>query len=225
MKFLFRWAFRLLILMLVLGIGALLLKDTIIKEITVKRLRDETGMDVRIGKMHVRLFDSIVSLEQVVVYNGAEFGGAPLLDVPDLHLEYDWDALVRNKLHLRLLRIYLREIHVVENQHGQNNMQEFLRRLRDTPSVSRPGGQGGGGGDLMFDRIDVLNLSAGKVRYTNMRFPKRNHENEVGIRNEMIQNVRTPEDLTAIVMKVLLRAGITIYLDQHTTNRPRGAIL
>jgi hypothetical protein len=224
MKFLFRWAFRLLILTLVLGIGALLLKDIILREITVKRLRAETGMDVRIGKMSVGLLNSEVSFENLVFYNTAEFGGAPLFEIPDLHIEYDREGMVHQKFQFKLLRINFREINVVENQQGKNNMQEFLHRLRATPSTSKPAQRAGGGDAWKFDRIDLLNLSAGKVRYTNMRFPKRNQESDVGIRNEMIPNLRTPEDLAGVLLKVLLRAGITVYLDQHTTNRARSLL-
>jgi len=52
---LFRWALYLFILLVVLIVAAILSLDTIAKQVVQSRLRAETGMDVKIGKMDIGL--------------------------------------------------------------------------------------------------------------------------------------------------------------------------
>ena len=52
MRFLFRWAYRLLILSIVLAFGLFLTKDALAKWWIVSEFR-ENGMDAKIGRAHV----------------------------------------------------------------------------------------------------------------------------------------------------------------------------
>lgn len=206
-KFVFRWAFRLLLLAVVLAIGALLLKDNIARNLTEERIRRDTGFDTRIGKLEFSLFSPRVSLENVVMYNPAEFGGSVFLDIPDLHFEYDRKKLALGKLHLTFLRLTLDEFHIVENQQGRTNLLDVLHKVAPeilgsaAPSADR----------YRFAGLDTLNLSLDEIRYTNLRFPKRNQALKLGIRNDLTHNLRSEQDLAAVIFKVLLRAGITFY--------------
>src|SRR3954466_6450091 len=87
-KFIFRWAFRFLILAIVLVVALLLLKDQILRSVVESQIRKATGMDVKIGALQVGLTRPVFNLENFVLYNTAEFGGGPFLDVPELHLEF-----------------------------------------------------------------------------------------------------------------------------------------
>src|SRR5258708_17164575 len=113
MKTLFRWAFRLLILLVVLLVAAVLLMDTIVRAVAENALRRQTGLDVKIGKFEVGLLNPKVTIENLVIYNSAEFGGSPLIDMPELHVEYDRDALFANKLHFKLVRFNLAQLNIV----------------------------------------------------------------------------------------------------------------
>ena len=88
-KWLFRWLFRLLILLVVLVVAAILLLDTIAREVTEHRLQQQTGLEVRIGRMRVGILEPKLTIENLVIYNSAGFGGSPLLDAPELHVECD----------------------------------------------------------------------------------------------------------------------------------------
>ena len=116
MKFLVRWMFRLFLLGLVLVVSLLLLKDTILKSVAESRLREATGMEVSIGRLEVALDRPVLRIENLVIYNSAEFGGSPLLDLSFLLMEYDFEALRDGHFHARLLRLELKELHIVESQ-------------------------------------------------------------------------------------------------------------
>jgi hypothetical protein len=208
-KFVFRWAFRLLLLAVVLAIGAVLLKDEIARNLTEERIRRETGFEAKIGKLEFSLFSPRVTLENVVMYNPADFGGSVFLNVPDLYFEYDRKQLALGKVHLKFLRLTMTEFHIVENQQGRTNLIDVLHKvapeLLGTPSASSD--------RYRFAGIGTLNLSLDHVRYSNLRLPKRNQEVKLGLKNDLTHNVRTEQDVAGILFKVLLRAGITVYTD------------
>ena len=212
-KFIFRWAFRLLILAIVIVVALVLLKDTIIKNIAESQIRKSTGMDVKIGAMHVGLTRPVFNVENFVLYNTAEFGGGTFIDVPDLYLELVPDAK-KGELRFKIVRMNVRELNIIENMQGRTNITSVTGAL-DTLQKSRTNSN-----EAVFKGIDTLNLTVGKIRYINMRAPKRNQEFNLALQNEVVLNVRTWEDMAAIIFKVLLRAGVAIYFDVPATNPP-----
>lgn len=214
-KFIFRWAFRFLILAIVLVVALILLKDTIIKSVAENQIRKSTGMDVKIGAMHVGLTRPVFNVENFVLYNTAEFGGGTFIDVPDLYLEMLPDAK-KGEMRFKIVRMNVRELNIIENLQGRTNITSVTGAL-DTLQRNRTNSK-----DPVFKGIDTLNLSVGKIRYINMRAPKRNQEFNLALQNEVVLNVRTWEDMAAIIFKVLLRAGVAIYFDQPApvTNAP-----
>lgn len=216
-KFIFRWAFRFLILAIVLVVALILLKDQILRSVTETQIRKSTGMDVKIGALHVSLTEPRFNLENFVLYNTAEFGGGTFVDIPDLHLEFYPDASKR-ELRFKLVRMNVRELNIVESLQGHTNIGNIAGAL-GAFEAGRTNSR-----TAVFKGIDTLNLSIGKVRYINMRMPKRNQEISLGLQNEIVQNVRTWDDMAGILFKLLLRAGISIYFDPPTvvatTNTP-----
>jgi uncharacterized protein involved in outer membrane biogenesis len=207
MKFLVRWAFRLFLLLIVLLVALVLLKDVLLKSFATHRIRLKTGMDVKIGHMELGLFTPTLTMERLTLYSPAAFGGAPFLDVPDLHLQYDPKALLRFKLHLNLVRLSVTEMNIVEAQNGQTNLVLLLNELE--PPAQAPGLFSRWLG-LQFAGIDALNLTLGKVSYTSLRHPGEPTEIKVGLKNEIITGVKSIADVRNLVMTLAFRKGITI---------------
>ncbi len=206
-KFIFRWAFRFLILAIVLVVALLLLKDQILKSVAESQIRKATGLEVKIGSMSASLTRPVFTMENFVLYNSADFGGGPLLDVPDLHLEFHPDSTRRQGFHCRLVRMNVRELSIVESADGRTNITSIVGALeRLSPGRTNRG-------EFSFQGIDTLNLSVGKVRYMSLRQPRQNQEINLALQNEVVQNVRSWNDMAGVLFKVLLRAGITIFLD------------
>lgn len=212
-RFVFRWAFRLLLLIIVLVIGLLLLKDTIVRSLAEQHLRRKTGFETKIGKVDVGLLDPKFTLENVVIYNPPDFGGSKLLDAPEIHLEYEPGKLVLGKVHLTFLRLKLRELNIVESG-GRTNLLEWFSKATPGATGTR-GGQKSAGYSL--SGVDLLNLSIGLVRYNNLERPKRSQEIKLNLENQLLRNVSNEEDFLKILFKLLFRAGITIYPE----DRPR----
>lgn len=208
-KFVFRWAFRLVLLAVVLVIGLLLLKDKIARNMVEERIRADTGFEAKLGKLEFSLFSPRVTVENLVIHNPAEFGGSVFLNAPDVHFEYDRSKLALGKVHLKLLRLHLVELHIVEGLNGRTNLIDVLQKV--APELLPGGGTKGAG--YSFGGIDTLNLSLDEVRYSNLRLPQRNQVVKLGLKNDLSYNVKSEQDVAGVLFKVLFRAGITIYAD------------
>jgi hypothetical protein len=122
---LFRFALYLFIVFVVLVVAGILLLDTIAKEIMQSRIRAETGMGAKIGKVSIGLLSPTVTVENFKLYNTPEFGGSQCLDVPELHVEYDVRAARTGKIHLKLVRFNLAEVDVLQDKRGHSNFDQL----------------------------------------------------------------------------------------------------
>ena len=200
-RFIGRWAFRLIILMVVVATALLLLKDTLIKSLTESRLRAATGLEIRIQRMELGLFSPTMTIEGFRLYNPAEFGGSPFIDLPELHVQFDRKALANRTLHLQLVRLNLAEVHVVDNLAGQRNLDFFQEKLRASAPTNLPSST------LAFAGIDMLNLSVGKLKYTNLRRPDLGRDVNIGLKNEIVTNVKSTSDLSGLLLKIIWQSA------------------
>lgn len=208
MKFLFRWLFRLLVLLIVLIVAGVLLLDTIVREVAEYRISNATGLEVKIGKVDVGILNPRVTVEHFVLYNTAAFGGSPLLDVPELHVEYDRPTLFSAKPHFQLVRFNLARLNIVEDIRGNVNLDLLEKRLQPPPrNGSAPAKKNAA--PIQFPRIDTLNLTLGRATYRSMRQPNQVDELKMNIRNQVLTNVVSGQDLAGVGTAILLRNGIS----------------
>ena len=207
MKCLFKWVLRLAVLGVLLLVGLLLSLDSIFKALVERQIRNGTGMDVKIGKFAVGLFSPVITIENFKLYNPAEYGGTPFLDIPELYLEYDRAGLARRTLHVKLMRLNLAELNVVKSDAGHTNLVSLQPA---SPSrTPRPE-------EWIFTGVDVLNLTVGKVRFLDLKNLRRNQEFNANLQSQIFKNVKTTADLYGILLMIWLRSGAV--LSSRTAN-------
>jgi len=208
MKFLFKWLFRLFLLAVVLLAVFFLSLDTVLRVVAQHNIRAQTGLEAEIGRFHLGLFEPVVHIENLRLHNPPAFGGTPLLSIPEIHAEYDRAALAAGRIHVTLLRFNLGELDIVKNEQGQTNLFALGLTL---PTKEAAGGAATAEfkkrTGLEFQRIDVLNVSVGAVKFIDLQDQRRNREQKIGIENQIIKNVRTPADLAGLAVLVALRSG------------------
>ncbi|MBC8094234.1 MAG: hypothetical protein H7Y43_00330 [Akkermansiaceae bacterium] len=207
MRWLFKWLLRLVLLAVVLIALFVAFKDSVFALLAEHRIRSQTGMEVKIGKLSSGIFTSVVTIEHLQLYNTPEFGGALFLNIPELHLEVDPLSLAQNRLRLKRVRFNLAEINIVRNAAGQTNIMSFMEEQK--PGSNRKGKSRTENllGDLTFDGIDVLTLSLGKARFIDLKDPSKNREVNVDMQNQDFKNVQAEGDAYAILFMIWLRSG------------------
>jgi hypothetical protein len=212
MKWLFKWFLRLALVVIVLGVIAYFAKDPILRLVIEKRIRSETGMEAQIGKFSSGRNGAAtyVTLENLKLYNTAEFGGGLFLDLPELHIECDPVALAQSKLHLTVARLNLAELAIVKNTAGKTNLlalQTFLTRGGATTNGAPIHFNG-----IEFQGIDVLVLSLGRARFVDLKDTRNNREIPVNLDKQAFTNVKSEADVYGIAIMLWLRSGGTLSL-------------
>jgi len=202
-KWLFKWVLRLAFLTVVAVILLLVFKDTILRKVTEHRFYQATGMDVKIGRLSTRLDG--VTFENLKIYNTPEFGGTEFLVVPELHVEFDTEALAAQKIKIKLMRFNLAELDVVKNQAGQTNLVTMLAQM--PKGKLAPHGIHVGSKKFEFESIDVLNLSLGRMRLIDLKNRKNDRDVEINADNQVFNNVKTEADVYSILFLIWLRSG------------------
>lgn len=209
MKWLFKWVVRLVVAVVAIAVLLLVFRDTILRGVVERELQSQTGMEVKLGKISSGFFSPVVTLENLKLYNTAEFGGGLFLDVPELHLEFDSAALARQKLRVTLMRCSIAEVAVVRNEAGQTNVLNLLAKA--SGGVSKSGAVRFSGKQFQFERIDALNLSLARARFVDLKNPRNNHESRVNMQR-LFRQVQGTNDLNGILTMIWLDSGGTFAL-------------
>lgn len=209
MKKILKWFFALVLLLAVLVVVFLLSLDSILRVVMENRIRAQTGMDAEIGQFHLGLLEPVVTIKDFKIHNPPDFGGTPFLNIPEIHVEYDRDALRNGLIHVTLLRFNLGELDIVKNEAGQTNLFSLGVTLpaKGTKAGSKEMEELKKRTGLEFAGIDVLNVSVGEARFIDLKNPDNNREQKFGIDNLVIKNVKSPADLTGLAVLVALRGG------------------
>ncbi|MBI5802145.1 MAG: hypothetical protein HZA92_15650 [Verrucomicrobia bacterium] len=223
MKFLLKWAFRLFVLLLALLAILALSFDTIVTSFAEGKLRKQTGLEVRMEKLELRPWSGRARVEKLVLYNPPEFGGGPLVNVAELRVEYDPALARERKLHLTSLRFDLAELNIVLDKDGQSNLDgvrrtvEKIRRGQRVAKTNAP---------IEFAGLDMMNLTLGKATWTDLRTSGTPREFNLGIRNEVVQDMKDSKEVVAKLTPILVRAGLAFFgvgqpvMEPAPTNRP-----
>ena len=177
--------------------------DWLVKRSMMIALGRATGGDVQIQRVQVGFRQGMFHVEQLRLLNPPAFGGGPMLDLPEFYMAYDQAAAVTNALHLKEVRVNLAEIGIVIDARGRTNLLSLgggLKKLSDsqTNKISK----------LNFTGIDKLTVTLGQVTTVDLRQPGHTNVIRLGLRNEVLRNVRTEADLMPLVIKLLLSGNL-----------------
>ena len=208
MKRIFKWLLGLFLLAVVLVVIFILSLDSILRVVAEHNIRRQTGMEAEIGRFHMGLIDPVIQVENLRIYNPKNFGGTPFIDIPEIHVEYDKPALTSGELHLTILRFNLGELDIVKNEQGETNIfsmgvtvpsKEDLKKNKGMAEFKKRTG-------LNFAGIDVLTVSVGTFKYIDLKDPKNNRTQVVGLENVPLRNVKVEADLVGLILDVMLHS-------------------
>ena len=202
-KRLWRWGLRVALVSVVVCVALLVFKDALLKSFFQNRLRKEIGLEVRIEKLHAGVLSPTLAIQNLKILNGAEFGGSSLLDIPEITLEYVLAEALSGKLHLTRLRFHLAEAHLVKSKSGKMNV-DWAEDIdpASTPTSAKPKT------GFEFKGIDQMNVTLGKVFYSDQQDSTNDQEFDLSVKNEVVTNITSEADLTNWLMTYLVKKGV-----------------
>ncbi len=212
MKTFWKWTLRLGLVFVVFVVLVVLMFDRIVRNMAVSRIRAQTGMEATIGKLELHFLKPGVRLERLKLMNTPEFGSSTFLDLPELTVELDRDALSARELHIKNLQLNLAELNIVVNKAGKTNTTALQERADQMKKE---------GGDKKsekkrnqappeFKGLDKANVCLGTLRYTDMRDPDATRSFNFGVTNMVLENIKSKEELVPQLFIALLRSGVNL---------------
>ena len=210
MKKFLRWLAIALVAFIVLVVVAFLCIDPVVKKIAEKRIHKETGMIAEIGKLHIGFVDQSLTVTDFKLLNPPEFGGGPLVELPELHVQYDVDAMRSNIVHLRFVKIDMARLHIVENKEGKRNVDVLVSQApkKKGPVTSPTSSTNVPSLPFQFGGIDKLEVTLGETKYSSDKFPERSFDRNLGIKNEVFKDIKNEQDLETVGIVIALKAGV-----------------
>ena len=202
MKKLFKWVFRLVLIVLALLAVLILCRNPILRAVAEQQVRRETGMETILGRVRVDLRSPIVRLENVRLISPPEFGGGLFLDLPEVWLEYDSVALLFRRIRLRRVGFRLDEIRLVRTAEGRTNLEMFRERLAQAGLAGRLAHW-----DWQYDGTEAVAFSVGRLKYLDAREPGKSEEVYVGVRDVTVKRLRSGEDILVALARLAESRG------------------
>lgn len=167
------------------------------------------GLPLRIKSFRVGVFKTAIEGRGLLLMNPAGFSDRVMMDLPQIDVDYDGAAFFKGKIHLRRLRLDLKEFQVIRNEQGQLNLDSLkplqkakIEKAREAPAPKKSSSPS--------FQIDGLELKIGKVvfRDYSVGTPPRITEFNVGV-DERYRNVQDPSVLAGlIVTRALVKTTI-----------------
>jgi len=136
-------------------------KDLIVKISVEKGVEFATGLKIGIRSMNVGIFKTAVRIKGLKVFNPRQFKDRLMVDMPEIYVDYDLPAILTGNIHLKNLRINLKEFVVVKNQKGELNLNS-LKVAGGGKEGEKPAGKDG---KEIKMQIDLLELKIDKAFY------------------------------------------------------------
>ncbi len=184
--------------------GVVLAKNQIAKASVVGAARALTGLNLTIGRLDVGIMNQRLVVADLRLGNPASFKDPIMVDLHELYVNYDLAAMMQKRVHLRELRIDLREFYIIKNTDGTLNL-DALKPAEDKdkkPAASK-------GGQLPV-QIDTLHLRLGKIVYKDYSAGGSPSTQEFVLNlDETYQNVTDPKSIVPLIIgKVLMNTTI-----------------
>jgi hypothetical protein len=172
-------------------------RNILARFIVIHGIKKTCGLGVHIGKLNIGLPN--ISISNLKIYNPPGFKDRVLADIPEVYVDFDLPAFFKKQVHLRKIKLEIKELNVILNEQGKLNVNS-LALLMPKPGTGKP----------PEVKIDELALKINKVSYKGY-FPVagvKSREFDPNI-DETLHNVTNPSKVAAeILQRILFRAGI-----------------
>ncbi len=100
-------------------------KDVLIKVSVEKGVYIATGLPLKMQGFRVGILRTLVSIKGLKLYNPKGYADKVMLDMPQIHIDYNLIPTFKGKLHFQDMRINLKEFYVIKNKDGEVNLNSL----------------------------------------------------------------------------------------------------
>jgi hypothetical protein len=193
------------IILLVLLIG----RNFFIKLGVQAGVKNVLGLKITIDKLNVGLFQSVVRIEGLTIYNPEGFKEETLAEAPLIYIDYELSSILKGEMHCTKIEVDIKEIIIIKNNKGEINLNSLKAIESDSDDTSTETDQEKK--EEIEIKIEKLVLTLDHVRfvdYSRRRKPKE-RKIRVGIDHEEFENLNSVEEIVrVIILKTLISSGL-----------------
>ena len=196
--------------LVILAIVALLViaRNVIVKNAVSAGVKAVTGLQLDIKRMNIGFIKTLIGIEGLKLYNPAGYKDPVMVDIPEVYVDYNLGAFLKKKVHLKEVRLNLKEFVVVKNEKGELNL-DSLKAVQSAKEKKEPSPKKEKGAIPEF-KIDLLRLKIGKVVYKDYSKGDKPKVSEYNINiDEEFKNITDPQALgQLIVAKAVMNTAL-----------------
>ncbi|MFA6078967.1 MAG: hypothetical protein WC779_04390 [Candidatus Omnitrophota bacterium] len=199
-----RSIFAFIIVVLVAALIIPALKDKLVKISVENGVQVITGLKLKMGQLNVGVFKPIVSIKNLIILNPPGYRDEMMLDMPEIYVDYDLGSIRQGRIHLREIRLHLKELLVVRNENGELNL-DSLKVVKAQKAGKKPGEGDAKKAPPII--VDNLSLKIGKVVFKDYSKGPKPSINEFNMNiDEEYQDIEDAYSLVSIVVSRSLRS-------------------
>ena len=182
-------------------------RDMIIKISVEKGVEMVTGLKLHMGSFRMSLIASSVRIGNMKIYNAPQFKDKVMADFPEIYVAYDLPAIIGGKIHLKKVRLDLKQFIVVKNEKKELNLNSLKVVKAQTRGVKAESE----GSPMPPIQIDVLELKIKQALYKDYSRSSTPSVKEYNVNlDERYTNITNPYALVSlIVVKALSNTAIS----------------
>lgn len=199
-------------------------KDLLIKSAVEKGVELVTGLRLEVGAFRVGVFKNIISIKNLILFNPPVFKDRTMLDMPEIYVDYDMASFLGGKVHLREIRVHLKELVVVKNETGELNLNS-LNVVKAQKEKIPPAEKTQAAAGAPQIQIDSLRLKIGKAVYKDYSGGGEPSVKEFAVNiDEIYTDIRDPYSLVSLIVVRSLSKTAISNLANFDINSLKGAI-
>jgi len=185
-------------------------KDLIVKVAVEKGVQAATGLRLSMRGLSIGLIKTLVDIDGLELFNPKGYEDKIMIDMPEIYVNYDLPAIMKGKIHLKEVRIDLKEFVVVKNEKGELNL-DSLKVVQEQKEAKKPVAKKEEKGKAPEIQIDSLQLKIGKVLYKDYSKGGKPSVQEFNINlDEKYSNITDPNKLVSLILvKALMNTTIS----------------
>lgn len=194
---------RILIIIVIVLVGLAVVKDFLIKTAITTMGPKVVGAKIEIGGFSLGLLTQKIRITNFKLYNPPGFPNEPMVNFPEIRLDYDVMAFIQGKLHARLIIVNMKEMSVVINKEGKLNV-DSLKIIQDQKKKQQEEKDKKEDKKLEIPpfQIDVMKLNLERVvvkDYSKSDVPKI-EVHELGLKEKEFKNINSVFQLTTAIL-------------------------
>jgi len=126
-----------LLILIILVAGVVLAKDFLIKVGVETAVKQVTGLPLKIDSLKVGITTTKIDIRGLRVFNPPGFVAEPMIDIPEIYVDYSLKDMLTGKVHLSDVRLEVHEFVAVVSKEGALNIN-YLKTLQEKMPAQKP---------------------------------------------------------------------------------------